>query len=291
MDVNENKSKKIAIAVITYYPSWYQGKLRSIKQTDKIRGDLAIDFFKKTTQLSYHLIVADGKSSKSFLKTISLISNIIIVKKRSSKRSVRKREIIKKASKLPGVKVIIITEPEKISIINNIPLLAESILNGQMDIVIPKRELNLFKQTYPEYQYQSEVEGNKLYNEILRTNGLFKNNEDLDLFFGPRVFLNEIKIVSLFTKKFNLKINKRAYLDSYFDIEDYSANQFFAIVLALKKKLRIKSVQIPFSYPKIQKDNEEKGSRKAFEEKRKFQKISLLIELLYFLSSFRKMKI
>lgn len=291
MDVNENESKKIAIAVITYYPSWYQGKLRSLKQTDKIRGNLAIEFFRKASQLGYRLIVADGKSSKSFLKAINLIPDIIIFKGRSSKRSVRKRQIIKKASKLPGVKIIIITEPEKISIIDNIPLLVKTILNNQADIVIPKREENFFKKTYSDYQYQSEIEGNKLYNEILRTNGLFKDNDDLDLFFGPRVFLNHPKIVSLFTKKFHLKINKKAYLDSYFDIEDYSANQFFAIVLALKKKLRIKSVEIPFSYPKIQKDNEEKGSKKVFEEKRKFQKISILVELLYFLSSFKKMKI
>lgn len=288
MNINENESKKIAIAVITYYPDWYQGKLRSIKQTDKIRGDLAIDFLKKASQLGYYMIVGDGKSSRSFLKVISQIPNLIIFRSRSSKRFGRKKQIIKKASKLPGVKVIIMTEPEKISIIENVSFLTESILNGQADIVIPKRENNLFEKTYPKYQYESEIEGNKLYNEILRTNGFYKDNNDLDLFFGPRLFINQSNIVSLFTKKFHLKINKKAFLDSYFDIEDYSANLFFAIVLALKKKLRIKSAEIPFSYPKIQKENEENGSRKIFEEKRKFQKLTILIELLYFLAHLRK---
>ena len=234
------------------------------------------------------MIVGDGKSSRSFLKVISQIPNIIIFKSRSSKRFGRKKQIIKKASKLPGVKVIIITEPEKISIIDNIPFLSGSILNGLADIVIPKRENDLFENTYPKYQHQSEIEGNKLYNEILRTNGFLKDNNDLDLFFGPRVFLNQSNIVSLFTKRFKLKINKKAFLDSYFDIEDYSANLFFAIILALKKKLRIKSVEIPFSYPKIQKENEENGSRKIFEEKRKFQKLTILIELLYFIAHLRK---
>ena len=90
--------------------------------------------------------------------------------------------------------------------------MVKTILNNQADIVIPKREENFFKKTYSDYQYQSEIEGNKLYNEILRTNGLFKDNDDLDLFFGPRVFLNHPKIVSLFTKKFHLKINKRPTL-------------------------------------------------------------------------------
>jgi len=287
MSTND-KSKRIAIVVITYYPDWYQGKLRSIKQTDKIRGDLAIDFLKKTSQLGYNVIVGDGKSSKSFLKVISQMPNLVIFKSRSSKRFGRKKQIIKHASKLPKVQVIIMTEPEKISIIDNISALTEPILNGQADIVIPKRENSFFEKTYPKYQYQSEIEGNKLYNEILRTNGFLKDNKDLDLFFGPRVFLNQSNIVSLFIKRFKLKINKEAFLDYYFDIEDYSANLFFAIILALKKKFRIKSVEIPFSYPKIQKENEENGSRKTFEEKRKFQKLTILIELLYFIAHLRK---
>lgn len=283
-----NKSKQIAITIITYYPSWYQGKLRSIKQTDKIRGDLAIHFIKNASSQGFQIFIADGKSSKSFQKSIGLIPGLTIFKTKILKRSVRKRLVIKAASKLPDVKVIVMTEPEKISIIDSIPMLVKPIFDNQADIVVPKREEDLFKKTYPNYQYQSEIEGNKLYNEILRTNGLFKDNNDLDLFFGPRVFINHPKIVSLFIRKFHLKISKKAYLDSYFDIEDYSANQFFAIVQALKKKFRIKSVEIPFSYPKIQKDNEEKGSRKTFEEKRKFQKISILVELLYFLSAIKK---
>jgi hypothetical protein len=64
------------------------------------------------------------------------------------------------------VKAIIITEAEKNSIIDYIPLLTKPILDGQADIIIPERDVNLFKKTYPKYQYQSEIEGNKLYNEI-----------------------------------------------------------------------------------------------------------------------------
>ena len=38
-------SAPVAFAIITYYPQWYRGKLRSLKHTDKVRGDLAIEFF------------------------------------------------------------------------------------------------------------------------------------------------------------------------------------------------------------------------------------------------------
>lgn len=33
----------LAIAATTSYPKWYRGKLRSIKHTDKVRGDLALN--------------------------------------------------------------------------------------------------------------------------------------------------------------------------------------------------------------------------------------------------------
>ena len=136
--------------------------------------------------------------------------------------------------------------------------------------------------------YQSETEGNKLYNEILRTQGLLGDREDFDIFFGPRVFTNKPKIVRLFTKKFKLKISKKAYLESYFDIDAYSTILYFPIIMALRKKLRVKSVEVPFSYPKTQKVNEDKGSKEYFEEKRRYQRISILVELLYFINFLKR---
>lgn len=274
----------VAFAMITYYPKWYRGKLRSLKHTDKVRGDLAIEFFKKASKLGYKVVVADGKSSKTFRKVISEIQGLIIIKRKSLKRSAARRQVIKRASTLANVKVIISTEAEKTSLLDSIEKIVNPILENKADIVIPKRNEKLFKESYPSYMYESEIEGNKLYNEILRTNGLLKERYDFDMFFGPRAFANSQAVLRLFTKKYHLKISKSAYLNSHFDYEDYSATQHFPIIMALKKRMKVQSVTVDFSYPISQKENEERGQRSLFEEKRKNQRMIILTDLLYFLN-------
>lgn len=43
-------------------------------------------------------------------------------------------------------------------------------------------------------------------------------------------------------------------------------------------------MEIPFTYPNIQKENEDMGAKAEFVLKRKMQKTSLLIDLMHFLS-------
>lgn len=278
--------KSVGIATITYYPKWYSGALRSIKHTDKVRGDLALDYCRKAVKLGYQTVVANSGSPKTFVRELSRIKGILIVKRRSKKRSPGKRLSIKIVSKLPGVKVIVISESEKVSIVTDcIPQIVEPIINGQADIVVPKREQGLFKSTYPEYMFESETEGNKIYNEILTSNDLLKQrSEDFDMFFGPRAFHNDRKIVSIFMKKYHILSSE------YFDSEEWSNTLFFPIVLALLKRLRVKSVTVPFLYPKKQKDNEEAAAKDVFIEKRRAQKMGLLIELLHFINYIKKEK-
>lgn len=275
----------IAIAATTFYPKWYRGRLRSIAHTNKVRGDLALEFVRKACNLGYSIVVVDGKSSKSFRSTISKIRGARVVKARGLKRAPKKRQAIKLASKIPSVRVILLTEAEKISLLTDcMGLIVEPIIKNKTDIVIPKRVEELFRSTYPDYQYESEVEGNKLYNEALRSKNLLPlNEEDLDMFFGPRVFKNDPKILALFMKQHNFKIGNTAFSSEYFDPEQHSNILYFPIVEALKKGIRVKSVVVPFLYPPIQKKNEEKGARELFLEKRKSQRLSLLLGLIRFL--------
>ncbi len=277
-------SKSIAISIITHYPRWYKGKLRSIKHTDKIRGDLSIEFVKKAALNDYQVVVADKASPKTYRNNLKKIPGLILIKRKTDTRSDGRRLVLKKTSTLPNIKIIILTEPEKISLLDSVDSITKPVFDGDAEIVVPKRENYLFAKTYPDYMYDSEVEGNILYNEILRTNKIFTENEDFDLFFGPRVLINKKNIVRLFTKKYGLKILKNTSLDKYLNFEDHSATQFFPVVLGLKKKIKIKSVTVDFKYPLIQKKNEEVGKKDFFEEKRKYQRMSILIELLYFLN-------
>ena len=276
-------NSNIAIALTCFYPNWYRGKLRSIKHTDKVRGDLTLEFIKNAISLGCSVVAVDGKSAKSFRKTLLAISGIHLILRRSIKRSPAKRQAFKKASQIEGIKAIVATEPEKVSLLKTIGTITKPILQNKADIVIPMRNDELFAQTYPKYMYESEIEGNQLYNEQLKANNVIKNAEEFDFFFGPRVFKNEPKILRLFMKKFKLKIVSKGIPFQFLDPEELSNASFFPLILALKKKLKVISVEIPFSYPKLQKENEEIGSREYFVEKRKNQRLGLLLELIHFL--------
>lgn len=278
-------STSIAIVAITYFPRWYRGKLQSVKHTDKIRGDLALEFARKAAKAGYQLVVVDGKSSKTFRQELAKISGIHTIKRRSAKRSPSRRLGFRYAAKLPNVSVIVATEAEKVSLIEHLQILVTPILNKDADIVIPKRELQLFRKTYPNFQYSSETEGNILYNEYLRSyNFLHKGDEEPDLFFGPRIFRNDKKIVSLFLKHYYFTIGVHEFHHEFLDPEELSNSLFFPIVMALKRGLVVKSIEIPFSYARLQKENEESGNRELFEEKRRAQRLGLLAELMHFIN-------
>lgn len=272
--------QNIAFAIITFYPGWYRGKTRSLSHTDKIRGDLALEFIQKTISLNYQLVITDGYSSKSFRRELKKFSGIKIIKRRSNKRSFAKRQAFKTASQLPEVKVVIATEPEKVSLIDSTDIIAKPLLENASDILILKREKQLFQETYPDYMHDSEVEGNRIYNQELRLHSILpEKSEDLDWFFGPRAFRNDRKIISLFIKKPGFKIGNNELFEGYFD----SDVSFFPLVLALKKGFRLKNLQIPFAYPKMQKMNESFGARDFFIKKREAQRLGILLELMQLL--------
>jgi len=283
--------REIAIVLITSYPKWYKGVLKSIKHTDKVRGDLALEFLKTATVAGYQIVIVDGKSAKTFRKELQTFENIRVINRRIAKRSPSKRIGMRVASKLPDVEVIILTEPEKTSLLDFVPEITQPILEKQADIVIPKREERLFKSSYPRYMYESEMEGITIYNEALFAHGLLTPEiKDFDSFFGPRAFRNEKKILSLFLSRYTYSTSKYKPASELFDPEEYSNAQGFPIVRALKRKMKIKSVTIPFVYPKLQKENEEAAAKDAFFEKRRLQRVSLLVDLFHFLSFLDKNK-
>lgn len=276
--------QSIAIVSTTFYPRWYQGKLRSIKHVEKVRGDLALETIRKGAQLGYTVVVAEAKSSKTFVKQLQEIPGVFVYRHKQLGRGAGKRLAIEKASKMPEVKVLVMTELEKVSFITHcIKLSVTPILEDKADIVVPKRDDSLFKSFYPRYMYNSEIEGNSIYNEALRSNTILpKNIPDLDFFFGPRVFKNDRKVVALFKRRYYF--SGISLLEKLYDPDQYSNVLMFPVINALKKKLRVMSIEVPFTYPRLQKENEAVGKLAAFEEKRSMQRTSILIDLMHFLS-------
>ncbi len=111
--------RSIGIAVITYYPKWYRGNLRSIKHTDKVRGDLALDFFRQALKYGYQIVCVDGGSPVNWRKAAGQILVKTFYRKKTNKRAPRKRLSMHIVSKLEGIRVIVITEPEKISLLGS----------------------------------------------------------------------------------------------------------------------------------------------------------------------------
>lgn len=288
-EINFNP-QSIAIVSTTHYPKWYRGELKSIKHTEKIRGDLALETVKKAVELGYKVVIAEGKSTKTFIKNLQAIPEVRVYKRKQLGRGAGKRLALEKASKIPGVNVLVMTELEKVSFITQcIEACITQILENKAEIVVPKRNDVLFKSSYPRYMYNSEVEGNNIYNEALRSNNILpKTISDLDFFFGPRVLVNDRKVVALFKRRYYF--SGISLLEKLYDPDQYSNVLMFPIINALKKKLRIVSIEVPFSYPRLQKENEDVGNREMFEEKRSMQRTSILIDLMHFLSFLEKKK-
>ncbi len=282
---------EIAIVLITSYPNWYEGKLRSIKDTDKIRGDLALKSISKAREKGYTVVVGDWQTPQSFHIEVRKIPGTILIKRRFSKASPGKRQVLKRVRMISGIKVIALTEPEKTSIIENcMSFIIEPILEGRADIVIPKRNEELFKKTYPSFQYASETEGNRTYNEELIAHKLIAlDDNSLDMFFGPSVFVNNEEIFSLFVKRYHFTLNDKSKHHQLFDAEDSSNANFFPIVQALRKGYKVLSIEVPFEYPILQRQNEERGDKQFFMNKRRIQELGLVSELRCFLSHLEKL--
>lgn len=273
--------KSIGIAVTTYYPTWYEGKVKDIGDIDKIRGDLSLKFIAKANDSGMEIVVIDGKSSLAFRKKLSELKSVHTFLHKGVKRSPARRKAIEKLATSSHIRCIIVTEPEKLSLLSADCLIniVKPILVNNADVVIPRRDPKLFKKTYPGFQYRSERSGNSKIHRMLKRYGIYSGHKVFDFFFGPSVFKNDSRMVSLYQNIFSLKMRKKTLLNEYLDPEEFSDTLFFPPILGLAKGYRVRSATIPFTYPAIQRQNEEIGAKKIFLEKRRSQQLGVLIQI------------
>lgn len=283
--MEDSSNSEIALVGITYLPKWYAGPLKSIKHTDKIRGDLILYATKFAAGVGHRVVLVDGGSAKTFVFQLKKIAGVKLFQSKVPKRSPNRRKAIFEASKIHGIKVIVMTEIEKVSLITDcMNLIVSPILHGDADVVVPKREEVLFKKSYPDYMFESEVEGNIMYNEALRANGLLSSHQDdLDVFFGARVFRNNRQMLKNLLSHYEAHPFDSLIEHKLFNLEEYSNAQFFPVVKALTKGLKVVSVEVPFVYPEKQKENEQFGEKELFLLKRRHQRLTIIIELMHFL--------
>lgn len=280
----EFNSKSIVIAATTKYPNWHRGKSLDLPNTDKVRGDLAIQTIDEAIKHNYTVVINDGGSSKEFKEELAK-RGIFVQARIGESRATARRQLIEYSSHVPQAKVIVRMEPEKVSLVENcIPQLAEPILRDEADVVVPKRRQDLFSSSYPNYMYRSETYANKKYNDILHEFRILSQEEEFDFFFGPVVFNNKPNILELFLESFEVRLKKEPVIGArrYIALQDFSNSQILGVVKALHMGIKVKSIEVPFKYPLAQKENEI-INKVSFMHKRKRQKWENLDDLVEFI--------
>lgn len=277
--MKELDHKSIAFAATTFYPNWYPQPLESIAHTDKVRGDLALEFVGLAQGQGYRIVISDGASSPSFKDKLAK-TDAVILERLSPQRSAGKRQTIQVASRLEGVKNIIRTEPEKIDVVTYAPDIAKAISKGA-DIAVLARNPLLFASTFPCYMYNLETRTIHIWNKLLRQAG-FKTKQPLDVCFGPNAFPNRPNVIALFMEKYQSNTASQVGIRKYVNPEEMSDALYFPIVKALSLGFKVVSVEIPFRYPQTQKENEE-ITKGLFLTKRHSQQYQHIAEQIHFL--------
>jgi len=266
-----------ALATTTFYPRWYPGKVVGEVSVDKVRGDLALRMIDEARSKRFQIYVVDDGSSEAFMKE---------VKRRNAKletgpggMSPGRRLSFELASKMQDVKVIVWTEPEKVSLVRCFKSVTAPILQDEADIVVPKREKSSFP-TYPAAQVNFEQKGNRIFNKLLRENGLLKKEDlDFDIFFGPKAFKNDPRILGLFLRKY--RYTRKGGLDDNIDPELWPNTIVLPIIAALHEGYRVASVEIPYRHPQEQTGSEE--GLLQFSKKRLMQYKNFIITTVHYL--------
>ncbi len=274
-------TRTIAIVTTTFYPFWYPGVLKnnSIEQlkVDKIRGDLAIEMLNEAKKKKFQIVLIDAGSSSIFIKEITRIG-IKVIRSKNKKLSPSRQYGFNLASKMKGVKVICWLEPEKIDIIKNtLPQAVIPILNNKADIVVPKRDKKSFS-TYPSFQAKIEESANKRWNSKLKEHELIsKDEEELDIWFGPKFFKNDPKLINIFQKSYQFK-------DKIQKMDIWSNAIIFPIITAMRLGYKVVSFKVRYQHPKLQTFVEKNSV--LMRRKRQIQYQSILSTTEYFLKNF-----
>lgn len=161
---------------------------------------------------------------------------------------------------------------------------ADPIVRGEADIVVPARDAAGWE-SYPPYQVHSEKNANATYNRLLHTEGMLKDDFDLDHFFGPRLFANTPEMLELFSRNFMFVPKETSKVQRLVSVDRYSNSTYFPVVQALAEGRRVHSVTVPFRLPPEQRAMEMEMDTALFNRHRDVQRRTILTELVHLLKS------
>lgn len=265
----------IGIVTSTWYP-----KFEEQGTTDHVRGTLALEMLGHVAG-TYPYVVVDGEQQMPggpeppFHRAMRE-RGIAFVTQQQRGMSPGRQQGFAAIIREPSVEVVVWLEPEKVLFARDaIAIAAQPILSGQADVVIPARSKEGWR-SLPPFQQGSERIANATFSNCLRDWGLWNEEQDLDVFFGPRVF--NLRAHRHFVRQYAFTPDPAKPWQKAIRPAAYSNAIFYPVMAARCDGLRVVSVEVPYVYPPEQTVFE--TGNEEFDAKRIMQASSIHAELL-----------
>lgn len=293
------EAKEIAICTTTFYKQWFPGHadVQKLLAGDraaaegKIRGDLALETVQAVLQKGYKLVLIDGAAGSAFQEELARLG-IPFQQERARGMSASRVQAFDEAYGDPTVRAVVWMEPEKVGMVEDIEKCAQPVIDGKAAIVVPGRS-DAGWNSLPSYQRESERNGDRVFNDKLHRTGLLPEEQELDMYFGPRVYsaLREYRsqLIGILHRHYSFTKKDTVPLHAAVNPGAYSEATFFPPVAALHEGLPVQGVQTGFAYPEQQRLLEEHPAfaegENGYRGKRRAQLTGILTELVYYLRS------
>lgn len=278
---NRFDPNQVAIITTTFYPDFDQADAQ--ESTGTVRGEAAIATLNEVIKLGLLPTVVDGGSSPAFTQILTDLGIECIQEKKHGGMSAGRLQGLDAAREInPAAKYSVWTEPEKTSLIPHIPHMIAVMDATDADIGIPARNPELFRSTYPDYQYRSEQRAANRINRWTKQFGIQPQDVDHDWFFGPRVYRNSPEVRALFNNPPEIEGASNG-IRGHMNPSKYFNFLLLPPLRAMQQGMKVISIDgIDFTYPKLQLQNEIRDSE-IFRQKRKLQNLGICGETIHYL--------
>lgn len=220
------RSPKVVVVTTTRYD-----------RGEEVRSKLALRLAQAVRKAKYPLVVVDGSESEAFRKKLMRYGALVFRQRKGGLGSAR-RQACKEAEKIVGKEgVLYITEPEKYSLVREIPKITKPVVAGKADLVLVSRKS---KDSYPSEQAHAE----SLVNLWVK----YMTGTEFDFTFGP----------------FAMGSKARPFFSDYKgEYGDLWAAQQIPKLRAINAGLKVLSVPVSYTHPQSQ-TKEEVGNMNFF---------------------------
>lgn len=210
------------------------------KSQSELRYTLTCEFIKAVIVKHYKIIIVDDSPDPTIAQSFRDLGAEVFPQVDKGLGASR-RELFRHAGSLMSINhepfFVLWVEPEKVDFANHLEAILAPFIDETIDLVMPKREENIYRLTYPDYQYFSEHSANSIYQKLF-------GPDNADPFFGPIAYKSTVKQYFEHLKVGDYGLADDGYL------------QLYGQAIAKSYGAKAVVVEIPFHYPPEQKTEE-----------------------------------